>query len=459
MMWTAQQLADITRGELRAPVDVVVSGISTDTRDLRAGDAFVAIVGEQFDGAEFAQQAMDAGAALVISARPLDVPCIVVRDAQQALGRIARAHLDTLPRTTVIAITGSSGKTSTKDLIAQVLETAAPTVAPTGSFNNEIGLPRTVLTATEDTRFLVLEMGMRGLGHIATLCDIAPPDIAAILNIGSAHIGVVGSRDGIAQAKGEILQALHADGIAVINADDEYATYHRGLTTARHVLFGLDAGEVHASDIQLDDLARPSFTLHIGNTSAPVTMQMLGEHHIANALATAAIAHACGLDVQQIATALSNARPRSRWRMECHELPNGVTVINDAYNANPESMRGALRTLAEIGRTRRTWAVLGEMRELGDLSVDEHDAIGRLVVRLDISKLVAIGDMGKLMQMGAAHEGSWGDEAVHVHTIDDAVAYITEHWQPGDVVLVKASRSIGLERVAEALISAGSRKD
>ena len=459
MMWTAQQLADITRGELRAPVDVVVSGISTDTRDLRAGDAFVAIVGEQFDGAEFAQQAMDAGAALVISARPLDVPCIVVRDAQQALGRIARAHLDTLPRTTVIAITGSSGKTSTKDLIAQVLETAAPTVAPTGSFNNEIGLPRTVLTATEDTRFLVLEMGMRGLGHIATLCDIAPPDIAAILNIGSAHIGVVGSRDGIAQAKGEILQALHADGVAVINADDEYATYHRGLTTARHVLFGLDAGEVHASDIQLDDLARPSFTLHIGNTSALVSMQMLGEHHVANALATAAIAHACGLDVQQIATALSNARPRSRWRMECHELPNGVTVINDAYNANPESMRGALRTLAEIGRTRRTWAVLGEMRELGDLSVDEHDAIGRLAVRLDISKLVAIGDMGKLMQMGAAHEGSWGDEAVHVHTIDDAVAYITEHWQPGDVVLVKASRSIGLERVAEALISAGSRKD
>ena len=459
MMWTAQQLADITRGELRAPVDVVVSGISTDTRDLRAGDAFVAIVGEQFDGAEFAQQAMDAGAVLVISARPLDVPCIVVRDAQQALGRIARAHLDTLPRTTVIAITGSSGKTSTKDLIAQVLETAAPTVAPTGSFNNEIGLPRTVLTATEDTRFLVLEMGMRGLGHIATLCDIAPPDIAAILNIGSAHIGVVGSRDGIAQAKGEILQALHADGIAVINADDEYATYHRGLTTARHVLFGLDAGEVHASDIQLDDLARPSFTLHIGNTSALVSMQMLGEHHVANALATAAIAHACGLDVQQIATALSNARPRSRWRMECHELPNGVTVINDAYNANPESMRGALRTLAEIGRTRRTWAVLGEMRELGDLSVDEHDAIGRLAVRLDISKLVAIGDMGKLMQMGAAHEGSWGDEAVHVHTIDDAVAYITEHWQPGDVVLVKASRSIGLERVAEALISAGSRKD
>ena len=459
MTWTAQQLADITRGELRAPADLVISGISTDTRDLQPGSAFVGIVGEHFDGADFAQQAIDAGAALVISARTLDVPCIVVRDAQQALGAIARAHLDALPQTTVVAITGSSGKTSTKDLVAQVLESVAPTVAPTGSFNNEIGLPRTVLTATADTRFLVLEMGMRGLGHIATLCEIAPPDIAVVLNIGSAHIGVVGSREGIAQAKGEMLQALHADGVAVINADDEYAAYHRGLTAARHLSFGFEQGDVHATDIQLDDLARASFTLHIGDDMAPVTLQLLGEHQIQNALATAAIAHACALSIEQIASGLSAAKPRSRWRMECHELPNGVTVINDAYNANPESMRGALRTLAEIGRRRRTWAVLGEMRELGDVSVDEHDAIGRLAVRLDISKLVAIGDMGKLMQMGAAHEGSWGDEAVHVQTIDDAVQYVTAHWESGDVVLVKASRSIGLERVAEALIAAGSRKD
>lgn len=459
MTWTAQQLADITRGELHAPADLVVTGISTDTRELSPGAAFVAIVGEHFDGADFAQHAMDAGAVLVISARALDVPCLVVRDAQQALGAIARAHLDTLPQTTVIAITGSSGKTSTKDLVAQVLESVAPTVAPTGSFNNEVGLPRTVLTASPDTRFLVLEMGMRGLGHIATLCEIAPPDVAVILNIGSAHIGVVGSREGIAQAKGEILQALHSDGVAVINGDDEFAMYHRGLTTARHLSFGFDSGDIHASDIQLDELARASFTLHISDTTAPVTLQLLGEHQVQNALATAAIAHACGLSITEIASALSNARPRSRWRMECHELPNGVTVINDAYNANPESMRGALRTLAEIGRHRRTWAVLGEMRELGDVSIDEHDAIGRLVVRLDISKLVAIGEMGKLIQMGAAHEGSWGEEAVHVHTIDDAVHYITTHWQAGDVVLIKASRSIGLERVADALITAGSRKD
>lgn len=459
MTWTAQQLADITRGSLHADPGIVVSGISTDTREPQPGVAFVAIVGERFDGADFAAAAIDAGAVLVIAQRKVDQPCIVVRDAQEALGRIARAHLDSLPRTKVIAITGSSGKTSTKDLVAQVLAHAGETVAPIGSFNNEIGLPRTVLTATEHTQFLVLEMGMRGLGHIATLCDIAPPDISVVLNVGTAHIGVVGSREGIARAKSEILTALHDDGVAVINRDDEFAQFCRERARGRRVEFGMDGGDVHASDIHLDDLVRASFTLHIGAESAPVRLQLIGEHHIANALATAAIANACGMDVHAIATALSAATARSRWRMELHELDNGVAVINDAYNANPESMRGALRTLAEMGRHRRTWAILGEMRELGDIAMEEHDAIGRLAVRLDISQLVAIGDMGKIIQMGAAQEGSWGDEAVHVPTTEAAVEYVTARWHPGDVILVKASRSIGLERVAQALIDAGSRKD
>ena len=459
MRWTAQELTDITRGKLHADPDLVVTGISTDTRELQAGDAFIAIVGERFDGAEFATAALHAGATLVIAQRELDVPCIVVRDTQQALGRIARAHLDGLPRVEVIAITGSSGKTSTKDLVAQLLATVGETVAPVGSFNNEIGLPRTVLSATEHTRFLVLEMGMRGLGHIAALCEIAPPDIATVLNIGTAHVGVVGSRDDIARGKAEILAALHDDGVAIINRDDAYAQLFRDRAPGAHREFGFDEGDVHASDVRLDDLARASFTLHIDNASAPVTLQLLGEHHVANALAAAAIASACGMDIHAIAAALSAATPRSRWRMEHHELPNGVTLINDAYNANPESMRSALRTLAAMGRHRRTWAVLGEMRELGDTAIEEHDAIGRLAVRLDISHVVAIGDMGKLIQMGAAQEGSWGDEAIHVHGVDEAVAYVTARWQPGDVVLVKASRSIGLERVAEALMIAAARKD
>lgn len=459
MMWTAQQLADITRGTLHVDADVAVTGISTDTRELQRGDAFVAIVGERFDGADFATAAIHAGAALVIAQREVGVPSIVVRDAQEALGRIARAHLDTLPHTTVVAITGSSGKTSTKDLVAQVLSHAGETVAPVGSFNNEVGLPRTVLTATENTRFLVLEMGMRGLGHIATLCEIAPPDIAAVLNIGSAHVGVVGSRDDIARGKSEILAALHADGVAVINRDDSYAQLCRDAARGSVLEFGFDEGTVHASDVRLDDLARGSFTLHIVDESAPVELSLLGEHQIANALAAATIAHACGMDVRTIAHALSEATPRSRWRMELHELPNGVIVINDAYNANPESMRGALRALAAMGSQRRTWAILGEMRELGDAAVEEHDAIGRLAVRLDIAKLVAVGDMGKLIQMGAAHEGSWGEEAVHVRDLDAAVDYVTDRWEPGDVILVKASRSIGLDRVAQSLIDRGSRKN
>ena len=459
MIWTTRQLADITDGILHADPEAQVTGISTDTRSLRAGDAFVAIVGEQFDGADFAAAAMAAGAAVVIAERELDVPSIVVHDAQRALAMIARAHLDTLSNTTVVAITGSSGKTSTKDLVAQVLQRAGTTVAATGSFNNEIGLPRTVLSANTETRFLVLEMGMRGLGHIAHLCEIAPPDVAAVLNIGTAHIGVVGSRDGIANAKSEILEALGTDGVAVINGDDQYADLLRSKTAARVLEFGVDSGDVYASDLVLDALARPAFRLHIGSTSAPVQLRLIGEHHVANALAAAAMASACGMDVATIANALSDAKPQSRWRMEYHELSNGVTVINDAYNANPESMRSALRALAVMGRHRRTWAVLGEMRELGDLSMDEHDAIGRLAVRLDISHLVAIGDMGKIMQMGAAHEGSWGDEAAHVPTPEAAVQYVTARWQPGDVVLVKASRSIGLDRVAQALIDAGTGED
>jgi UDP-N-acetylmuramoyl-tripeptide--D-alanyl-D-alanine ligase len=459
MNWTAGQLADITRGTLHASADIVVHGVSTDSRELLPGDVFVAIVGERFDGAEFATAAMHAGAVLVIAEREVGVPCIVVHDVQRALGMIARAHLDSLPNTKVIAITGSSGKTSTKDLVAQVLSEAGKTLSPIGSFNNEIGLPRTVLQATPDTEFLVLEMGMRGIGHIAALCDIAPPDIATVLNVGSAHIGIVGSRDGIANGKSEILQALHPDGLAVINRDDHYAPLFRERARCPHLEFGIDDGQVHASDVVLDASARPSFQLHIGSETAPVTMQQIGEHHVANALAAAAIAHACGMSTSGIAAALSSAVARSHWRMELHELANGVTVINDAYNANPESMRTALRSLAAMGKGKRTWAVLGEMRELGDVAVEEHDALGRLVVRLDISKLVAIGDMGKLIQMGAAHEGSWGDEAVHVHGIDDAVQYITERWQSGDLILIKASRSIGLERVAQALLDAGSGKN
>ena len=459
MKWTAAELVEIVNGELHAEPDTIVTGIATDSRSVREGDAFFALVGEQFDGVAFALDAMGSGAAIVIAQQRLDQPCIVVPDTTIALGLIARAHLRTLPRTRVIAITGSSGKTSTKDLVAQVLSPGGNTLAPAGNFNNEIGLPRTVLQANSQTEFLVLEMGMRGAGQIAHLCTVAPPDIAVVLNVGLAHAGVIGSRDDTAAGKGEIISALHSDGVAVVNRDDGYAHYFESLAPCPTLDFGFDEGFVHASGILLDDLARASFTLHIGDATGFVQLQLLGEHHVGNALAAAAIGHACGLDVRAIAAALSTATARSHGRMECIELDNGVTLIDDSYNANPESMRSALRALAMIGRHRRTWAVLGEMRELGDLELEEHDAIGRLAVRLDISHLVAVGHMGKIMQIAAANEGSWGDEAAHVADAEQAAQYVLARWRPGDVVLVKASRSIRLERVAEALRHAGTGKD
>lgn len=459
MTWTAGRLAEIVEGELFAHPSVTVTGISTDSRSVRTGDLFVAIVGEQFDGADFAHAAVADGAVLVLAERRLEQPCLVVRDAVAALGAIAAEHLRGLPECEVIALTGSSGKTSTKDLLAQVLSGWAPTVATVGSRNNDIGLPLTVLQADAATRHLVLEMGMRGRGHIARLCSIAPPDVAVVLNIGSAHIGVTGSRDDTAAGKGEIISALHADGVAIVNRDDGYADYFRGLAPCRVVEFGFDEGFVHAEGIVLDDLARASFTLHVGEESAPVSLQLLGEHHVANALAVATIAHSVGMPVARIAAALSQATVRSHGRMEATELPNGVTLIDDSYNANPESVRAALRALAMMGRHRRTWAVLGEMKELGDTTVEEHDAIGRMAVRLDISHLVAVGRMGKIMQIAATNEGSWGDESIHVEDAEEAIAYVTSRWRPGDVVLVKASRSIGLERVAQALREAAARED
>ena len=359
MTWTAAELVEIVNGELHAEPDTVVTGIATDSRSVREGDAFIAIVGEQFNGVAFALDAMGSGAAIVIAKQRLDQPCIVVPDTTIALGLIARAHLRTLPRTRVIAITGSSGKTSTKDLVAQVLASGGNTLAPAGNFNNEIGLPRTVLQANSQTEFLVLEMGMRGAGQIAHLCTVAPPDIAVVLNVGLAHAGVIGSRDDTAAGKGEIIRALHSDGVAVVNRDDGYAHYFESLASCPTLDFGFDEGFVHASGILLDDLARASFTLHIGDDTGFVHLQLLGEHHVGNALAVAAIGHACGLDVRAIAAALSAATARSHGRMECIELDNGVTLIDDSYNANPESMRSALRALAMIGRHRRTWPCWG----------------------------------------------------------------------------------------------------
>ncbi|MBA2948630.1 UDP-N-acetylmuramoyl-tripeptide--D-alanyl-D-alanine ligase [Streptomyces himalayensis] len=455
------EIAEIVGGQTHDIPDpsVQVTGpVVRDSREVEPGSLFVAFAGERVDGHDFAADVVAAGAVAVLASRPVGVPAVVVDDVQTALGALARAVVERLGAT-LVALTGSAGKTSTKDLIAQVLRTKAPTVFTPGSFNNEIGLPLTALSATEETRYLVLEMGARGLGHIRYLTDLTPPRIGVVLNVGTAHIGEFGGREQIAEAKGELVEGLPEDGAAVLNADDPLVRAMASRTKARVILFGeSDDADVRAENVRLTEAGQPSFSLHTPSGCSDVTMRLYGEHHVSNALAAAAVAHELGMSAEEIALALSEAGSLSRWRMEVTERPDGVTVVNDAYNANPESMRAALRALAAMGEAARakggrTWAVLGQMAELGDEALAEHDAVGRLAVRLNVGKLVAVGGReAAWLQMGAYNEGSWGEESVHVSDAQAAVDLLRSELRPGDVVLVKASRSVGLERVAMALL-------
>ncbi|MFD5325040.1 UDP-N-acetylmuramoyl-tripeptide--D-alanyl-D-alanine ligase [Streptomyces sp. NPDC127092] len=458
------EIAEIVGGrphDIPDPAIRITGPVVIDSREVKPGSLFAAFAGERVDGHDYATRAVEAGAAAVLATRPVGVPAIVVDDVQTALGALARAVVERLG-TDVVALTGSAGKTSTKDLIAQVLQRHAPTVWTPGSLNNEIGLPLTALTATDETRHLVLEMGARGIGHIRYLTGLTPPRIGLVLNVGSAHIGEFGGREQIAIAKGELVESLPAaedGGVAVLNADDPFVRAMASRTKARVTLFGeADEAAVRAENVRLTETGQPSFRLHTPTGCSDVTLRLYGEHHVSNALAAAAVAHELGMPVEEIATALSEAGTLSRWRMEVTERPDGVTIVNDAYNANPESMRAALRALAAMGRSAqdrgsRTWAVLGKMAELGDESLAEHDAVGRLAVRLNVSKLVAVGDReASWLQLGAYNEGSWGEESVHVSDAQAAVDLLRSELRPGDIVLVKASRSVGLERVALALL-------
>lgn len=453
---TLAEVASATAGVLADGADpaVVVGGpVGVDSRTGQPGGLFAAVVGEHHDGHAFAAEAVHAGAVAVLAQHPVGVPAVVVDDVVAALGRLASAVRRRLPGLHVVGITGSSGKTGTKDLLAELLEQLGPTVAPPGSFNNEIGLPLTVLTADPTTRFLVLEMGARGRGHVADLVRVAAPDVGVVLNVGSAHLGEFGSREAIAAAKGELVEGLPADGLAVLNADDPIVLAMAARTRARVVTVGCGrSAQVRAEDVVLDERGRARFALVTADGRAEVSLALVGEHQVGNALAAAAVALDAGADLPLVARVLSAARPRSRWRMEVVERADGVTVINDAYNANPESVRAALKALVAMANGRRTWAVLGEMRELGEDTVAEHDALGRLAVRLDVNRLVVVGEAARPIHLGAALEGSWGNETVAVPDVDAAIALLRRELRPGDLVLVKASRVVGLERVANALL-------
>ena len=448
-----QQVATAVGGSLQdCDPDTVVQTVVTDSREAGPGALFIAVVGETHDGHDHVSDALASGAVAALVSRAVTGPHVLVEDTVVAAGRLARAVIDASEVLQVVALTGSSGKTSTKDLLRVVLSTFGPTIAPQGSFNNELGLPRTVFEVTEQTRYLVAEMGARGIGHIRYLCGIAPPDVSLVLNVGHAHLSEFGSQEGIAEAKSEILAALPANGVAVVNADDARVMARAHVAPGRVVSFGQSpSATVRISALDLEE-GHPVVTLTHDGDSVQIRPLVFGEHQGFNIAAAVAAAVALDLDFTAAAHSLEGARLDSRWRMEVDQTPDGVTVINDAYNANPESMAAGLRSLAAMGRGRRTWAVLGEMRELGPTSAAEHDAIGRLCVRLNISRLIAVGPGAKPIHMGAAHEGSWGDESIAVPSVDDAIDLLRRDVAPGDVVLVKASRAVGLERVAQALL-------
>ena len=433
-----------------------VDSVVTDSRDAVAGALFVAIAGDHVDGHDFAAQAISNGAVAALTSRDIGQACVVVDDPVLALGRLAASVRRDLDART-IAITGSSGKTSTKDLIAAVLMGAGRTVSPIGSFNTEVGLPLTILGAPPDTEYLVLEMGMRGRGHIAYLVDIASPHIGVVTNVGSAHLELLGSHAEIAMAKSELVQGLPEAGVAILNGDDVRVRAMARLAPGQVVLVGESFDcQVRATDVILDEQARPSFRVldHASGQAAHVTLRASGRHQVANALSAVGVGLAVGMSLHDIAARLNEAVPVSPWRMEVVTLPSGITIVNDSYNANPESVRAALEALVTMPG--RTWAVLGEMRELGEQSDVAHEEVGRTTVRLGVQNSVFIGAGTRPAHLGALAEGARGEESLFVPDVESAHLLLQERLRPGDVVLIKASRSIGLDRLASAL-SGGAR--
>lgn len=457
------RIADLVGGSVAPDVpgaaDVVVSApASVDSRAVPAGGLFVALAGERVDGHDFAAAAVAGGAAAVLAQRPVGVPAVLVDDVAVALGRLARAVVDRLDAV-VVAVTGSQGKTGVKDYLAGVLEAAGPTVATEANHNNELGVPLTVLRADESTRYLVVEMGARGIGHIAYLCTLAPPLVAGVLNVGTAHVGEFGSVDNIAVAKGEIVEALPAHGRAVLNADDPRVAAMAPRTAAPVLSFGV-AGDVAWEGLQLDERGRPTAVLSYAGQRATLALAASGAHQMTNAAAAAALAVAAGVPFDAVVPALAAARPRSRWRMEVAERADGLVVVNDAYNANPASMRAALDTLVAMGRGRagRTVAVLGAMRELGDDERLEHERLGAAAVDAGVDVVVAVGEEGAWIAAGvrerAAATGA-GVESFVTPTRAEASVWLGQNVSASDVVLVKASRGAALEVVADDLLADG----
>ena len=455
------EISQALNGELRGAAGVaeflVTGSVETDSRLVAAGALFFARPGEVTDGHLFVASAAANGAiaAVVDHAVECEIPQIIVADVTLALGALAKFVLARIRESSglkVIGITGSNGKTTTKNMLREILSQVGETIAPIESYNNEVGAPISILKADFETKFLVVELGAGGPGSIAYLADIAKPDLGVMLKVGLAHVGEFGGIEGTAKIKGELAAALTSDNLLIANADDGYI---RDMPTdAKQVWFGTapDAG-YRASDLQLD-IKGTSFEIHwpSGETER-VTLQILGEHHVMNALAACAVADQLGVARSVIKSALEEMPLAERWRMQLTNREDGISIINDAYNASPDSMKAALQTLAQLGKSgRRTIAILGEMAELGSFSREQHDALGRIVVRLNIDQLVVVGPAAKLIHMGAEQEGSWGGESKYFDSIAEALDYVRGMLVAGDIVLVKSSKSANLRHLGDDLL-------
>jgi UDP-N-acetylmuramoyl-tripeptide--D-alanyl-D-alanine ligase len=458
----ADEVAALTGGRLDRvdPATLVRGPVVIDSRQASAGSLFVALPGEHQDGHRFAGDAARRGAVLALTSEPVGEPAVIVDDVEHALGLLAGGLLRRTPSVAVCGVTGSSGKTSTKDLIATVLRAHGPTVAARGSFNNEIGLPLSVLEVDTRTAHLVLEYSARGRGHITYLTGIARPDVAVVLNVGQAHLGEFGSQAAIAVAKGELVEALPSDGTAVLNGDDPLVAAMAGRTTARVVTYGATGdADVRVVDLVEDDQARARFRLLTPAGPAEVALAVHGRHQAGNAAAAAAVGLVAGLPLPEIVAALEAATPQSPHRMAVRRRHDGLLVVDDAYNANPESVRAALAALIRLAAPRggQTWAVLGEMRELGAESETLHQATGRELARLGVDHLVMVGDGAGSFGVGARAVDGWSGSTTGFATAEEAAAAVDAAAGPNDVVLVKASNALQMWRLADLLVGEAVR--
>ncbi len=457
----AEEVARLTGSALLSPgkPGQRFARVSTDTRTLEPGALFVALRGRRYDAHDFLDQALERGAAaLLVSEIPPGLmeraaasgaAVLKARSTLTALTRLASAQRD-MCEAAVVGITGSTGKTLTKDFAASVLARAGKVTAAKGSHNNDIGVPLTLLEMEADTEYAVLEMGSRGRGHIRRLCAYARPQIGVITNIGWTHLQYFRDRDSLARAKAELLESLPPQGWAVINADDEYAAFLRRASAAPVVTFGCRrSADVRAEGIKMDEMGKASFTLRLeGGGKAKVAVPLPGLHNVENALAAAAIGKIMGVDMNDIARGIADAEVTG-WRMEMIKKPEEITIINDAYNANPVSMRSALMALGNISRRKRAIAVLGDMGELGPISEQAHLEVGKLAVDCGTDILITVGRRSRKTAQAARENGLPRGSVFATNGVDKAAEILRAIIEPGDVVLIKGSRFLGLERLVD----------